>query len=119
MAAAPLKPGSISLGDDQTTRPRRTAVFDWSDDDEFSVVGLPSTKEPPHSAGTEDRSRGDKEIPKQRTREIPAQRTMEAPIVQTTGVPEQPTGVTSEQHVERAPEHQTDQRSSVEEREPP
>ena len=44
---------------------------------------------------------------------------MEVPAVQTTGVPEQQTGVTLEQHVERAPEHQMDRRSSLEEREPP
>ena len=28
VSAAPLKPGGISLSDDQTTRMRRTAVFD-------------------------------------------------------------------------------------------
>ena len=31
VAAAPLKPGGISLDDDQTTRIRRTVVFDWFD----------------------------------------------------------------------------------------
>ena len=45
--AASRKPSGISLGDDQTTRPRRTAVFDWSDDDEISTASLPSTTEPP------------------------------------------------------------------------
>ena len=33
-AAGPLKPGGISLGGDQTTQTRRTAVLEWSDDDE-------------------------------------------------------------------------------------
>ena len=93
-------------------------MFDWSDDDEILVAGLPSTKEPPHSAGVEDRSRGDKEIPKQRTREIPAQRTMEAPIVQMTRVPEQQGEVNPEHHAERIPKHQTEQRSAAEEQEP-
>ena len=83
-------------------------MFDWSDDDEFSVVGLPSTKEPPHSAGVEDRSRGDKEIPEQQTREIPAQQTMEAPVVQTTGVPEQQGEVNPERRAKRILEHQTE-----------
>ena len=105
--AASLKLGGISLGDDQTTRPRRTAVFDWSDDDEFLPAGLPSTKGPPLSAGAEDQSRGDKEIPKQRTREIPAQQTTEAPIVQTTRVPEQQGELNPEQCAERILEHQT------------
>ena len=33
-AVGPLKPGGISLGGDQTTQTRRTAVLEWSDDDE-------------------------------------------------------------------------------------
>jgi len=59
------------------------------------------------------------EVPIQRVKEIPAQPTTEVSAVWTTGVPEQQIGVTSEQHVERAPEHQMDRRSSLEEREPP
>ena len=46
-AAAPRKPGGISLGDDQTNRPRRTMVFDWSDDDEVLTAPPLSTMEPP------------------------------------------------------------------------
>lgn len=84
-------------------------MLEWSDDDEDLTVHPPSMKEPPLHA----------EVPVQRAEEIPAQPTMEVPAVQTTGVPEQQTGVTSDQHVERAPEHQTDQRTSIEEREPP
>ena len=63
VATAPLKPGGISLGDDQTTRTRRTAVFDWSDDDEAPMDPPPSTKEPPRSMHMEDQSRGGKEVP--------------------------------------------------------
>ena len=85
-------------------------MFDWSDDDEILVAGLPSTKEPPHSAGVEDRSRGDKEIPEQQTREIPAQQTMEAPVVQMTGVPKKQGEVNLERHAET--------RSAAEEQEP-
>ena len=93
-------------------------MFEWSDDDEISVAGLPSTKEPPHSAGAEDRSRVDKEIPEQRTREIPTQQTTEAPVVQTIGVPEQQGEVNPERRAERILEHQTEQRSAMEEQEP-
>jgi len=84
-------------------------VLEWSDDDEDLTARPPSTKEPPLHA----------EVPIQRAKEIPAQPTMEVLAVQMTGVPEQQMGVTSEQHVERAPEHQMDRRSSIEEREPP
>ena len=65
MAAAPLKLGDISLGDDQTTRTRRTTVFDWSDDNEVLMAATPSMKEPPRSMHVEDQSRGGKEVPKQ------------------------------------------------------
>ena len=44
------KSGGISLGDDRTTRPQRTAVLEWSDDDENQTAHPPSTKEPPKSA---------------------------------------------------------------------
>ena len=93
-------------------------MFDWSDDDEFSPAGLPSTKGPPLSAGVEDRSRGDKEIPEQRTREIPAQQTTEAPVVQTIRVLEQQGEVNPEWRAERIPEHQTEKRSATKEQEP-
>ena len=62
-AAAPLKLGDISLGDDQTTRTRRTTVFDWSDDDKVLTAPPPSTKEPPHSTRAEDQTRGGEEVP--------------------------------------------------------
>ena len=55
-ATAPRKPGGISLGDDQTTRTRRTAVFDWSDDDEVLTAPPPSMKEPPRSTRAGDQS---------------------------------------------------------------
>ena len=80
-------------------------MFDWSDDDEILVADLLSTKEPPHSIGAEDRSRGDKEIPEQRMREIPTQQTMEALVLQTAGVPEQQGEVNPERRAERIPEH--------------
>ena len=73
-------------------------MLEWSDDDKDLTACPPSTKEPPLHA----------EVPIQSAKEIPAQPTTEVLVVQTTGVPEQQTGVTSEQHVERAPEHQKD-----------
>ena len=39
------KPGGISLGEDRTVRPRRTAVLEWSDDDEDQSVLPLSTME--------------------------------------------------------------------------
>ena len=44
---ASYKPGGISLGDDQATRPRRTTVLEWSNDDEDLIARPPSMKEPP------------------------------------------------------------------------
>ena len=84
-------------------------MLEWSDDDEDLTARSPSTKEPPLRA----------EVPVQSAKGIPTQPMTEVLAVQTTGVPEQQTGVTLEQHVERAPEHQPDQRSSLEEWEPP
>ena len=62
-AAAPIKPGGISLGDDQTTRTQRTAVFDWSDDDKVSTDPPLSMKEPPRRTPMGNQSRGGKEVP--------------------------------------------------------
>ena len=69
--AASLKPGGISLGDDQTTRTRRTAVFDCSDNDEVLMAPPPSTKEPLRSMCAKDQSRGSKEVIEQQKREVP------------------------------------------------
>ena len=69
--AAPRKPGNISLGGDQTTRTRRTAVIEWSDDDEVPVFPPPSTREPPRSTRAHDQSRVGEEIPELEMREIP------------------------------------------------
>jgi len=118
-AAAPLKLGDISLGDDQTTRTRRTTVFDWSDDDEVLTAPPPSIKEPPRSTRVGDQSGGGKEVPEPQTREVPEQRAREVPAQQTTGVPtEQAMGI-PEQQAERSPERQSEQRSTVEEPRPP
>ena len=78
-AAAPIKPGDISLGDDQTTRTRRTAVFDWSDDDEVPTAPPPSMKEPPHSTRVGDQSRGGDEVLESQMREVPKQRARGVP----------------------------------------
>ena len=71
MGTASYKPGGILLGDDQATRPRRTTVLEWSDDDEDLTARPPSTKEPPHRA----------KVPMQRAKEILAQPMMEVPAV--------------------------------------
>ena len=113
---APIKLGGISLGDDQTTRTRRTAVFDWSDDDKVPTDSPPSTKEPPRSTLMGNQSRGGKEVPelqtrevpKQRAREVPTQQMMGVPAGQATGVPEQQVDANPEQQAERALELQTE-----------
>ena len=63
VVAAPIKPGGISLGDDQTTRTRRTTVFDWSDDDEAPTDPPLSTKEPLCSTPMGNQTRGGEEVP--------------------------------------------------------
>ena len=73
-AAVPLKRGGISLGGDRTTRPRRTAVLEWSDDNEDPVAPPPSVQET----------------------EIPAE--------QATGVPEQQAEINPERRGEETPE---------------
>ena len=102
------KLGRISLGEDRTVRPRRTAMLEWSEDDEDQSVLPPSTKEPSKGA----------EVPEQQARESHAQATMKVPAVQTIGVPEQQGGITIEQHTEGAPGHQAKQQPAVEEQEP-
>jgi len=64
-AAGPLKPGGISLGGDQTTRTRRTAVLEWSDDDKTLVAPPPSTEAPPRSTHVEEQARRGEEVPEQ------------------------------------------------------
>ena len=126
-ATAPLKLGGILLGGDQTARTQRTAVLEWSDDDEDLVVSPPITQAPPHSTHTEDQSGGGGEVPEpqtrdapgQRVREVPAQQTMGVPMGQAMGVPEQQAEANTEQQAERAPERQAEQRSTKEPRPPP
>ena len=79
--AAPLKPGGISLGGDQTTQTRRTIVFEWSDDDETLVAPPPNTKSPPRSTRMEEQAKKGEKVLEQRARGVPTQ--------QATGVPEQ------------------------------
>ena len=64
-AVGPLKPGGISLGVDQTTRTRRTAVLEWSDDDETSVAPPPNTESPSHSTCAEEQVKKGKKVPEQ------------------------------------------------------
>ena len=116
MAAAPIKPDGISLGNDQTTRMRRTAMFDWSDDDKVPMAPPPSTKEPPHSTCMGDQSRGGDEVPEPQTREVleqrargvPAQQMTGIPAGQATGVPEQQAEAYLEQQAERALERRVE-----------
>ena len=61
-AVGPLKPGGISLGGNQTTRQRRTAVLEWSDNDETLVAPPPSTEAPPCSTCTEEQVRRGEEV---------------------------------------------------------
>ena len=102
--AAPIKPGSIWLGDDQTTRTRRTAVFDWSDDDEAPMDPPPSTKKPWRSTPMGNQSRGGEEVPEPQTKEVPELRAMEVPAQETMGVPAGQATRVPEQQAERAPE---------------
>jgi len=86
-ATAPLKLGGILLGGDQTARTQRTAVLEWSDDDEDLVVSPLIMQAPPRSMHTEDQSGGGGEVPEPQTRDAPGQRVREVPAQQTTGVP--------------------------------
>ena len=62
---APLKPGGISLGGDQTTQTRSAAMSEWSDDDRAPVAPPPSTKAPPRSSRVEEQPKGGEGVPKQ------------------------------------------------------
>ena len=96
-AAAPYKPGDISLGDDQTNQTRRNTVFDWSDDDKVLTAPPPRMDKPPHSTRAGDQSGGGKEVrepptskvPEQRADVVSAQQMMEVLAGRTTEVPEQ------------------------------
>ena len=87
MATAPRKLGDISLGDNQTNQTRRTAVFDWSNDDEILTAPLLSTKEPPRSPcmgeqpgiGEEVREVPMRKVPEEQAEGISAQQTTEVP----------------------------------------
>jgi len=81
--ATPIKPGSISLGGDQTTRTRRTVVIEWSDDDEALVFPLLSTREPPRSTRAWDQSKVGEEVPESEMREVPKQQAEVNPEQQT------------------------------------
>ena len=86
-ATTPHKPGGISLGDNQTTRMRRTTVFDLSDDDEVLMAPPSSTKGPPRSTHAVDQSGRGEEVPEPQTREVPEQQAGEVHAQQTMGVP--------------------------------
>ena len=118
-AAVPPKPGGISLGGDQTTRTRRAAVLEWSDDNEDPVAPPPNMQAPPRSTRVEEQSRESVEVPGQQAREFPKQQTIEVPTGQATGVPEQQAEVNPERRADEAPELQAEQRLIVEEARPP
>ena len=63
MGAIPRKPGSISLGGDETTQTRITMMTEWSDDDEVPVAPPPSTKAPSHKTRAEEQSKGGEGVP--------------------------------------------------------
>ena len=63
--AAPLKPGGISLGGDQTTRTQSAAMSEWSDDNEVPVAPPPSTEVPPRNTRVEEQSKGGEGVPEQ------------------------------------------------------
>jgi len=86
-ATAPRKLGGISLGDDQTNRTRRTAVFDWSDDDEILTDPPSNTKEPPRSPRAGEQPRVGEEVRETPTRKVPEQRAEGISTQQTTEVP--------------------------------
>ena len=68
---APRKPGDISLGDDQTTRTRSAAMFEWSNDDGAPVAPPSSTEAPPCNTRAEVQSKGGEEVAEQRAEERP------------------------------------------------
>ena len=111
MTAAPRKPGSISLDGDQTTRTRRAAVLEWSDDDENPVAPPPNMQTPPLSTRMEEQSR--------ESIEVPGQQATEIPTGQATGIPELQPPIDPERQADEAPEQQAERRPTVEETRPP
>ena len=88
------KPGGISLGEDRAVQPPRTAVLEWSDDDEDQSAPPSSTTE----------ALADSVAPKHRAGESYGRATVDALAMQTTEVPEQRTeGGASEHQEERQP----------------
>ena len=65
VTAAPRKLGGISLGGDQTTRTWRSAVIEWSDDDENLVAPPLSVQTPSRTTHVEEQPREDEEVPEQ------------------------------------------------------
>ena len=110
-ATAPRKPGGISLDDDQTNRTRRTAVFDWSDDDEILMNPPSSTKGPLLYPRTEQQTGVGEEVleaptrrvPKHRAEGISAQQTSEIPAMRAMEILGQQTKATPEQQTEPTP----------------
>ena len=86
-ATAPCKPGGISLDDDQTNRTRRTAVFDWSDDDEILTNPPSSTKGPPLYPRTEQQTGVGEEVLEAPTRRFPEHRAEGIAVQQTSEIP--------------------------------
>ena len=78
------KPGGISLGEDRTVWPRRTAVLEWSEYDDDQSALPPSMAE----------ASADAEAPKQQSWEGYVRATTEVPVMQTTEVLEQQEGIT-------------------------
>ena len=97
---APRKSGSISLGGDQTSRPWKAVVMEWSDDDDNTVPPPPSVQTTSHRTRVEEQPKGSDEVPEQ----------------QATGVPEHQMMVVQ---AEQTPEQQAEQRPTIEEDRPP
>ena len=83
---APRKLGGISLGGDQTTRPQRAAVIEWSDDDEDTIPPPPSVQTTSRSTRVEEQPRGSDEVPEQQAMEVLEQHATGVPEQQAMGV---------------------------------
>ena len=98
-AAAPRRLGGISLGGDQTSRPWRAVVMEWSDDDDNTVPPPPSMQTTSRRTRVEEQPRGSDKVLEQ----------------QATGVPEHQTMVVQ---AEQTPEQQAEKRPTIEEDRP-